>query len=456
MPLDTRIAISGNNPLDTQAKLMTLAELSDQQQARGLQMQQTRDNMQRQQQLRSLLGGLAPDTSDDGRVGALRSAGYFDEADKLQTGVLARNKTNAEVGKIGAETGRITQETWDKRRETAIKDIAGFQTPEEARRDLIENVRAGRVDPLMGEQLHRSIPQDPAAFRQWQIGMLRRIMEAKDASAALTPKVEIRNMGGSEQVFTTDQPTGQVTPGASFARSQSPDSAASNDTTRRGQNMVDARSREGNDIARQAARTQVVETPDGYMLVDKGTSLARPAATMGGAQVQGKDQGLNDTQAKALLFGSRMRDADKVLVDLAGAGVTQPSLIKRGAEAVPLVGSALGMAANAVAASPQQQQVEQAQRDFINAVLRRESGAAIAADEFANARQQYFPQPGDSGAVKEQKARNRQLAINGLLAEVPAKRRNSIGAGAPPGLQVDTSAGVPDDIAAILRKHGGK
>ena len=83
MPLDTRIALSGNNPLDTQAKLMTLAELSDQQQARGLQMQQTRDNMQRQQQLRGLLGGLAPDTTDDGRVGALRNAGYFDEADKL-------------------------------------------------------------------------------------------------------------------------------------------------------------------------------------------------------------------------------------------------------------------------------------------------------------------------------------------------------------------------------------
>lgn len=211
MPLDTRIALSGNNPLDTQAKLMTLAELSDQQQARGLQMQQTRDNMQRQQQLRGLLGGLAPDTTDDGRVGALRNAGYFDEADKLQTGVLARDKTRAEVGKLGAETGKISQETWDKRRETAIRDIAGFQSPEEARQDLIRNVRSGLLDPAIGEQLHRSIPQDPNAFRQWQVGMLRRIMAAKDAAETLTPKSGVVD-GGNRQVFTrTDPLTGQVT-----------------------------------------------------------------------------------------------------------------------------------------------------------------------------------------------------------------------------------------------------
>ena len=66
-----------------------------------------------------------------------------------------------------------------------------------------------------------------------------------------------------------------------------------------------------------------------------------------------------------------------------------------------------------------QQRVEQAQRDFINAILRRESGAAIAESEFSNARKQYFPQAGDSKAVIEQKARNRQLAIDGIQAEVP-------------------------------------
>ena len=71
--------------------------------------------------------------------------------------------------------------------------------------------------------------------------------------------------------------------------------------------------------------------------------------------------------------------------------------------------------------SDNNKKAEQAQRDFVNAVLRRESGAVIAESEFANAQKQYFPQPGDSAAVEKlQKARNRQIAIQGLLAEVPA------------------------------------
>jgi 3-deoxy-D-arabino-heptulosonate 7-phosphate (DAHP) synthase len=79
----------------------------------------------------------------------------------------------------------------------------------------------------------------------------------------------------------------------------------------------------------------------------------------------------------------------------------------------------LGAGANAVFASPGEQQVEQAQRDFINAVLRRESGAVISNDEFANGRRQYFPQPGDTPQVIEQKRRNREMAIQGIMMEVP-------------------------------------
>lgn len=60
------------------------------------------------------------------------------------------------------------------------------------------------------------------------------------------------------------------------------------------------------------------------------------------------------------------------------------------------------------------QKFDQAQRDFINAVLRRESGAAISNSEFENARKQYLPQPGDGPDVLAQKERNRALAAQGL------------------------------------------
>ena len=60
---------------------------------------------------------------------------------------------------------------------------------------------------------------------------------------------------------------------------------------------------------------------------------------------------------------------------------------------------------------------EQAERNFVNAILRPESGAAISESEFANARNQYFPKIGDTPEVIKQKAENRRLKIAGLSAE---------------------------------------
>lgn len=125
---------------------------------------------------------------------------------------------------------------------------------------------------------------------------------------------------------------------------------------------------------------------------------------------------MTEAQAKATLFGRRMEESDKVLNTVGKDGQVQPGLIKRAAESVPGIGSGLGTALNWTQ-SPEQQQVEQAQRDYVNAVLRRESGAVISDQEFDNARKQYFPQPGDSPEVIAQKNANRQLVISGFKAE---------------------------------------
>ncbi len=68
--------------------------------------------------------------------------------------------------------------------------------------------------------------------------------------------------------------------------------------------------------------------------------------------------------------------------------------------------------------SQKYKQVEQAQRDFINATLRRESGAAIADSEFENAQKQYFPQLGDTKEVVKQKQRNREFQFK-QITETP-------------------------------------
>ena len=55
------------------------------------------------------------------------------------------------------------------------------------------------------------------------------------------------------------------------------------------------------------------------------------------------------------------------------------------------------------------QQYMQAARNFINATLRRESGAVISPTEFDQAYQQYLPRPSDTTATLKQKADNRQI-----------------------------------------------
>ena len=153
--------------------------------------------------------------------------------------------------------------------------------------------------------------------------------------------------------------------------------------------------------------------PQGYRSTADGKGLeAIPGGPADPAVIQGKAT-LNDVQSKALQFGARMLQSGQSLDQLAAEGVTQPGLIKRAADTVG-AGALLNWSQ-----SPRQQAVEQSQRDYVNAVLRRESGAAISNSEFDNARKQYFPQPGDSAQVIEQKRRNRDLATQGILAEVP-------------------------------------
>lgn len=135
-----------------------------------------------------------------------------------------------------------------------------------------------------------------------------------------------------------------------------------------------------------------------------GPTFARPKS---------KSENLTEAQGKATNFSIRAKQAHEVLNSVGEGGKVQPGLIKRGAEAIPFVGEALGTALN-ITQSDAQQQVEQAQRNFVNAVLRQESGAAINKDEFDNAKKQYFPQPGDSAAVIEQKRLNREAAIKGF------------------------------------------
>lgn len=242
-------------------------------------------------------------------------------------------------------------------------------------------------------------------------------------------------------------------PGVSLPINMSPSERASN-ALGWANNAI---SRERLAFDKSAPRGQIIETQTGYMLADPREGTARPMLDASGQQLKGKaaDRQLTDSQAKANLFGSRMQEADRILREMEGKYSPMAVNSKMAAAEMPVIGGTAGYIGNLML-TESGQQAEQAQRDFVNAVLRRESGAVISPQEFANAQKQYFPQQGDTPKTLEQKRRNRQIAIEGLMAEVPTDRRG-VPSLANPGLVPQTGGatggwgGTDNDPLGIRR-----
>lgn len=131
----------------------------------------------------------------------------------------------------------------------------------------------------------------------------------------------------------------------------------------------------------------------------------------------------NEGQGKAAGFTDRMLQSEAILSGKApetGIGPVTPGADAQGANIVeygisntPYVPD---VAKNKLH-SKEYQQFDQAKRDFVNAQLRRESGAAISPSEFDSANKQYFPVPGDSPEVIAQKRANRRVAVEAMGRE---------------------------------------
>lgn len=142
------------------------------------------------------------------------------------------------------------------------------------------------------------------------------------------------------------------------------------------------------------------------------TSQANRAKTSAEIDVLTGGQGLNTNISE--VTGKPLTDTERTARGYADRAIGASGIIDNIGNQFTSFFSRIGQYAPNEAKSPARQQFEQAQRDFINAVLRRESGAAISESEFDNARKQYFPQPGDSKEVVAQKTQNRQRTIDGL------------------------------------------
>ena len=114
----------------------------------------------------------------------------------------------------------------------------------------------------------------------------------------------------------------------------------------------------------------------------------------------------NEGERNASGFYQRMVAANAELKRLTDAGYDPTNLRDH-----LTVGSAVGN----YLASNEGQQYNQAAMNWVRANLRKESGAAIGVDEARQEIRNYFPQPGDSPEVVQQKAKNRLVVEQAML-----------------------------------------
>lgn len=121
------------------------------------------------------------------------------------------------------------------------------------------------------------------------------------------------------------------------------------------------------------------------------------------ANGDGMGKAPTDAQSAAAGYARRLEQSEQIFKDLEGKGYNFGSRLEDARGLLP-----------GEAQSNEYRSKEQAENNFINAVLRRESGASISPAERQSAAQQYFVRPGDPQDVAAQKKANRQQVIENL------------------------------------------
>lgn len=286
----------------------------------------------------------------------------------IQKSAMEQQKAQREADKARLEQGL---KNW----EIVGQMVSGVR--DQATYDMARQQAAQQFGPELVSQL-------PPTYDPNMIGQLR--------ARAMTVTQQLEQEWKSKQ-YDLDN--------AKFNYQKGKDSEVLGETKRHNRSM-ETNAAESNKI--KAAEVQAGgKPPAGYRWKQDGTLEAIPGGP--------GEKPLTDAQAKAALFGARMESSNDVLDSLEKKGVTTSNIGSNTGGGVGTVVTALS--------SAEKQQLDQAKRDFLNAVLRRESGAVITDPEFKNGDKQYFPQIGDSKEVIAQKKKNREVAIRGVQAEIP-------------------------------------
>ena len=228
---------------------------------------------------------------------------------------------------------------------------------------------------------------------------------------------ETFKLGEGDKQFTRDPFTGQVKEVASVAPKEKPLQyqdignaiVALDATGKEVSRITKGRAPEG------PVSFQTIETDQGLMAFNPRTLQMTPVMGADGKPIT-KTPKPTETETNAAGFASRMVAANNITSKLATG--QQPKFGEAVLGAIPLIGDKIPevIPTGIGGLSAERRQYLQAANNFIRANLRKESGAAIGADEWTAEFVNYFPQYNDDEQTIKNKAIFRNILTQNMVA----------------------------------------
>jgi hypothetical protein len=241
MPLDASLILGGKapqleDPLTIQAKQAKLADLVNSQKISQYQIEDVERGRQDAQTMASLWRDSGGDPAKVQSLMAERGQGAK---------IPAFQQQQAATGKATADAQAVELSNAKKKLDITGAALSSMLadpnvTPELVIGQIQRLVQAGVMPPEKGAELARSLSPDPAKLRSQLLQAGMEVMDANKRIDLLLPKTEIRNLGGMDQVFSTDQVSGKVTPGQKFAKTASPEAVLADARARAAQGQAAA------------------------------------------------------------------------------------------------------------------------------------------------------------------------------------------------------------------------
>lgn len=429
MPVDSSIAMSGrqfqlDNPIDVQGKIATLRQLAGQQELQQMQIQQARQTQDQERTLADLYKGNVGADGTINRQGMFTAAaerGLGAKIPVLQKQFADADKATADVKHVGAQTGELEWKVNKGKLEASGAALSSLlANPNVTHDDVIQTtidlVKRGIIPAEQGQQTIRSLPGDPVRLRQYLVQKGMEVMEAGKRMEMMAPKRQEVNNGKVTSFVDVNPYTNPQGP-APIRMQTTPGQDQSNSTAIRGQNMVDDRAAESNQI-KSAEVSMGGKPPPGYRWVGEGKLEAIPG---------GPGDKLPESQQKQVVGVQNLRNAIREYRSELGNWSNMKGLS-------PDARAGMGTKYNNM--------MLQAKEAYNLGVLNGPDLQILTA---------VITDPRSlTGAVTSNTAMDKQASeldrIMAGIGDTSSNRRP----------QDKVNAAVSDDIAAILKKHGGK